>query len=559
MEIAPRGNMEIGTLLSTRSARVIALARTILAIFLTLSSVSSVAGESVREIIFGYLGYSVAVLLLLQLRMFAIRVLTLPLLFQAIDLGVAVALLYSTSGGADTPFFTPMIFLIAAATVQWGSRGTVIMTAIVLMTYLPTGIVAVMQPNPDNLPLLRFILRNGNVVVIAILLWAFGRHVERLLTELSRLSYPAVDSASEEPPVAAAIAHALKVFDARRGALLWTEGDEPQLWLDDERGRRRAFETAVAIDDLVAWRAEESVFLCDRGGRTLYRRDDRMVAGPRSPLAPALWTMLDFDRALAMRISVEGFDGWLFVLDHEEPASENLQVGATIAAQASVLMERWRLQELRRAAVAGEERVRLARDLHDGVLQFLAGSSLQIGALEREETLSEAGRGRLATLRAALTDEQRELRGLVGALRPTRGPGVVIADELTALADRLGRHWGIEVAAAVDPADLRAPGSLMFDLTRLMREGVANAVRHGAAQRVDAIVTRRDGAIELGISDDGKGFGEPGRWSDDELARDSYGPRSLRERARALGGGLDLETSPGNTRVRITIPRKEAA
>ncbi|CAM3050779.1 hypothetical protein SPAN111604_01260 [Sphingomonas antarctica] len=555
----PGAAMEMGSLLSTRSARVIALARVMLAIFLMLTTVSGMAGASVRNLVIGYLAYALIILALLYLRAFAIRVLTLPIVFQAIDLAVAVALLYSTSGGADTPFFTPMIFLIVSAAVQWGSRGTVIMTGIVLLAYLPTGIAAAALPDPQRLPLLRFTLRNGNVLVVATLLWAFGRHVERLLTELSRLSYPAVDSASDDPPVAVAISHALRVFGAERGAFLWGEGDEPQLWLETETGERHEFGSGMAIDDLVRWQAEEAVFLCDRSGRTLYRREDRMVTGPRSPLDPSLWSALNFDRALVMRVLVEDFVGWLFVLDHEEPASEDLQVGATIAAQASVLMERWRAQELRRGAVAGEERVRLARDLHDGVLQFLAGSALQIGALEREETLSETGRGRLATLRAALTDEQRELRGLVGALRPTRGPGVVIADELTALADRLGRHWGIEVAASVDPVDLRAPGSLMFDLTRLMREGVANAVRHGAARRVDAVVKRLHGAIELRIADDGKGFSETGRWTDEQLSRDRFGPRSLRERARALGGSLDLETSPGDTRVRIIIPRKEAA
>ena len=550
--------MEVGSLLSTRSARVIAVARVMLALFLALSSMSGVAGEPVRALILGYLAYSAIVLLLLQRRAFAIRALTLSLLFQAIDLAMGIALLYSTSG-ADSPFFSPMMFLIIAATVQWGSRGTVIMTSIVLAAYLPTGFAAAAQSDAGGLPLLRFIVRIGNVVVIATLLWAFGRHVERVLSELSRLSYPEVDSASEELPIATAISHALRVFGATRGALLWTEGDEPEICLEDETGKHHSLGTGLAITDLVAWHAEESVFLCDRWGRTLCRREDRVIAGPRSPLSVALLAQLDFDRALAMRVSVEDFDGWLFVLDHDEPASEDLQVGATIAAQTAVLIERWRAQELRRTAVAGEERVRLARDLHDGVLQFLAGSALQLSALEREESLSEAGRSRLATLRAALTDEQRELRGLVAAIRPTRGPGVVVEQELAALADRLGRHWGIDVEATVHPTDLRAPGSLMFDLTRLMREGVANAVRHGEARRVDAVVMELDDVIELGIADNGRGFDKVGRWSDDEMAHRGFGPRSLRERARALGGALDLESKPDGATVTIRIPRRQAA
>jgi signal transduction histidine kinase len=550
--------METGSLISTRSVRVIGFARLMLAGFLMIASLTNVVGEPVRALLLGYLAYAGTLCVLLTRRSFALRALTLPFVFQAIDYAVAITLLYSTNG-ADSPFFSPMTFMIIVATVQWGSRGTAIMAAIVLLTFLPAGLAAAAFSDPGKTTLLRFIMRNGNTLVTATLLWTFARHVERVLEELSRLTYPAVDVAGDEPPVAPAIAHAAKVFGAPRAALLWTDGDDTTLWLEDQDGSRKAIGKGKAIDQLVAWREEEPVFLCDSDGRTLRRRNDRMGAGPRFPLAPELVRELNFERALAMCVSVEDFSGWLFVLDHDEPASEDLQIGATIAAQATVLVERWRAQEMRRASVAGEERVRLARDLHDGVLQFLAGSALQLGALEREEKLSVTGVGRLATLRAALIDEQRELRGLLGALRPTRGPGVVILDELTQLADRLGRHWGINVEARVEPADLRAPGSLMFDLTRLMREGVANAVRHGAAKRVDAVVTRLDDAIELHISDDGKGFAEAGRWSDEELTSQSIGPRSLSERARALGGGLDLETQPGDTRVRIRIPRKEAA
>ena len=136
---------------------------------------------------------------------------------------------------------------------------------------------------------------------------------------------------------------------------------------------------------------------------------------------------------------------------------------------------------------------------------------------------------------------------------------MVVAEELTALADRLGRHWGIQVEALVDPVDLRAPGSLMFDLTRLMREGVANAVRHGAAQRVDALVIDVSDGIELRIADDGRGFSEVGHWSDEELTGSGFGPRSLRERARALGGALQLKSRPDGSTVTIRIPRRRAA
>ena len=198
----------------------------------------------------------------------------------------------------------------------------------------------------------------------------------------------------------------------------------------------------------------------------------------------------------------------------------------------------------------------MARDLHDGVLQFLAGASLQLDAIGRESDLT-ASRSRLAVLRAALADEQRELRVFIAALNPVRAHcGRIdrsLSTELSELAERLARHWEVEVTSFADPVSLTLPTHLLFDVTRFIREGVANAVRHGVASKVRIVARASKSELRVEIGDNGRGFGFVGSCDHDEIAS-IRGPRSLHERARALGGTIQLASSSAGACITLAIP-----
>jgi signal transduction histidine kinase len=259
--------------------------------------------------------------------------------------------------------------------------------------------------------------------------------------------------------------------------------------------------------------------------------------------------------------STRNLRGWVLIFDHDEPANEDLAVGAMVSAQVSVAAERWDSETTRRANLAAEDRIRLARDLHDGVLQFLAGARLHLDSLSETTDLPEDAKTRIATLREAIGDEQRELRGFIATLRPSRaGPaaaGPPLKPELAELCARLSRYWSIDVSADIRPEDTVVPQRVGYDLGRIVREAVANAVRHGGARKVQVSATLEGERLCLRIDDDGRGFAVDGQAEAEPLDQAST-PWSLRERVRALEGTLKLQSSSRGASVLIDVPLKAA-
>lgn len=559
--------MNGGQLFSVRSARVVALGRAAMAVFLVASFLLSPSAEpgatyAVSLLMAGNLAWSLLVLGAVRSQTLVYRLGRVTAMLPAVDLLIYTAVLYLT-GDAESPFFSPFVMLILAATIQWGSRGAVVMGLLTLAVFAPAGwqvfLVERSQPSMQV-----FVLRTGYVGVLSVMLVAFGRHVERVVEELARLSDPlAEESHDAEPPIRECLRHALWVFGAERGMFLWEEADEPYASLAILSGSR--FDTrrlAPPGDDWVAPEAAESVFLYHRrSGSTVIRRGRSTVAGPAAPIALALMVEEPFERALVIPAASRGLSGWVLVFDHDEPANEDLAVGAMVSAQVSVALERWESQRTRRDAAAAEDRVRLARDLHDGVLQFLAGAGLQLDGLSKLD-LPPDGAARLATLRQAVADEQRELRGFISTLRPARGklilPQLALGVELTQLAERLSRYWTIEVVAEVTPPDLHVSNRVGYDLTRIVRESVANAVRHGGARRVQVSASADGDRLAIRIDDDGRGFAFEGEVAAEQLDRSGEAPRSLHERVRALNGRLELRSSARGASVMIDVPLKAA-
>lgn len=553
-----------GHLFSVRSGRVVAMGRAVLAVFLLVSyllggGIGSPTLRTVVVLLLINLAWSLAVLAMSRSRVLVYRLTRLAVVLTAADFAVFTLLLYMTSG-ADSPFFSPFIILILGATIQWGSQGAMITGLLTLGVFAPAGWQVMFGHDRDGPAAQAFVLRLGYTAVVSLMLMAFGRHVERVVEELSRLSDPLAEGeADAAPPIRDCLRHALWVFGAERGMFLWEEREEPDASLtilDHDRFETRHLPPMG--DDWIAPEAADSVFLFHPGSETtLLRNGRRTVIGPASPIAGALMAEVSFERALVIPAFTPGLSGWVFIFDHEEPANEDLAVGAMVSAQVSVALERWETQRTLRAAAAAEDRVHLARDLHDGVLQFLAGAGLQLDGLSRMDLPPEA-EARIATLRQAIGEERRELRGFISTLRPTRTehapPQQPLGVELQDLAERLSRYWTIEVSSAVSPPDLAVPGRVNYELGRIVRESVANAVRHGGAGRVTVLAEAEDGGLSIRIQDDGTGFAFDGALSAEQIEREGGAPRSLQERVRALRGRLALESSAAGAAVIIDVP-----
>lgn len=557
--------MNGGYLFSVRSARVVALGRAILAVFMLFSFLLGPHQKdaAVDVLIAGNLAWSLALLAATQSRRLVYALMRVAVPIAGIDLLIYTVLLYATSG-ADSPYFSPFIVLTLAATIQWGSRGAMALGLLTLVAFLPAGWQVGFGVDRDAQAAQSFILRIGYTGIITVLLAAFGGHIERVVQELSRLSDPFAEEPSDgAPPVRECLRHAMNVFRAERGMLLWEEDDEPYATLitfADERFHDHRLPPGG--EDWIQPDVADSVFLFDpQSQTTLARRGRRTARGPAQPLASELATALPFDRALVIPAGTRGLNAWVLVLDHREPAAEDLEVGAMVSAQVSVALERWESQRARRESLAAEDRIRLARDLHDGVLQFLAGAGLQLDGLAGDGRLADDVRSRIQQMRQSFSDEALELRNFITTLRPARGvagPRQALADELGQLAERLSRHWTIEVRADVAPAGLRISQEVGYDLSRIVREAVANAVRHGAAAKVTVTARGADERLSLVIEDNGRGFAFQGEVGATEPDAAGVTPRTLTERVRALGGRLELKSSPKGASVIIDVPLAKA-
>jgi signal transduction histidine kinase len=194
-----------------------------------------------------------------------------------------------------------------------------------------------------------------------------------------------------------------------------------------------------------------------------------------------------------------------------------------------------------RAAVL-ETRRQVARDIHDGVAQELALiSSLTHGL----ETTSRGAQDK-AEIMESVQRALDETRGAITALRrPLEEP---VGRSLTATAQELAERLGAHVEIHVDDA-LAVPPAWEEALPRIVREAVANAVRHGGAATVSVRLTEAD-RIRLRVQDDGEGF-DPSSLG----LGGGYGLIGIRERTESLGGDLTIDSRPGHgTCVEVRLP-----
>ncbi len=214
------------------------------------------------------------------------------------------------------------------------------------------------------------------------------------------------------------------------------------------------------------------------------------------------------------------------------------------------------ITERRRAAeamrgVREAERTRIARDLHDGVLQDLSYTAAAMGVmmLEVEGTEME---GRLQAAIDAVRRAARDLRGVVYDLR-LEGEADRPFPELVRSLVEEGRLMdpGCDIRLEVGDGFPAEPlGGAGVELSRVLREALTNARRHSDAKSVTVTLGTEGGDLVAEVSDDGRGFGRE--------AEVGGGTRSMRERAAAVGGGLRIESEPGEgttVRLRGPLPR----
>ncbi len=256
---------------------------------------------------------------------------------------------------------------------------------------------------------------------------------------------------------------------------------------------------------------------------------------------------------------VEHLEGRAFFRGGIKLTTELTALLHLVAREIGNSLDQLSLHDRLRQIAVREDRIRVARDLHDGVLQALTGIRLQLQALADDETASQAATDRLVALERAIAIEQRELRMFIDGLKPGKRnidvPRGSFAEQMEDLRQRLGAEWKTLLAIRVQPPDLTLPRRTAEAVMLMVSEAIVNALKHSLATRVSVEVdsSGRDG-LRVTVADDGRGFAFRGHRDHEELVATGAGPVSLRERVISLGGRLSIDSSSSGSTVEIALP-----
>jgi signal transduction histidine kinase len=231
-----------------------------------------------------------------------------------------------------------------------------------------------------------------------------------------------------------------------------------------------------------------------------------------------------------------------------------------VAREIGASLEQVSVTDQLREIAASEQRLRVARDLHDGVLQSLTGVRFELQALASDVAAAsaETQRDRLLGLERALAIEQRELRMFIDSLkpRPQTAGETALLESLDALRERVALEWKVPLTIRVGPRVAAIPDKIERAVPPMVHEAVVNALKHGDPSRiwVDVDVDHAHDTLRIVVGDDGHGFPFHGKYDHTTLAEARIGPASLRDRAASLGGALTIESEGSGSRVEIELP-----
>ena len=209
----------------------------------------------------------------------------------------------------------------------------------------------------------------------------------------------------------------------------------------------------------------------------------------------------------------------------------------------------------RAAAAVAEERLRIAREMHDVISHSVSVMTLHVSGVRRllrPDQVEE--RAALEAVERTGRESLAEMHRMLGVLRSAedgeRGPAPGL-DRVPELLDA-ARRAGLGAELTIHGARRTLPPGIELAAYRIVQEAVTNVLRHAAAHRVDCTVTYRDGSLELHVRDDGRGSAGP--------AAGGQGLVGMRERAALYGGSVEAGFQPsGGFAVHAVLPVPEAA
>ncbi|HEX2627866.1 MAG TPA: histidine kinase [Chitinophagaceae bacterium] len=203
-----------------------------------------------------------------------------------------------------------------------------------------------------------------------------------------------------------------------------------------------------------------------------------------------------------------------------------------------------------------EERMHIAREMHDELGQFLTGLKMDIAWLNKKlapDPANGANREKLGEMTKLVDEAVVFVRRLAAELRPSILDDLGLVAALEWHSREFNRRFNIDVDFIAENPELKTSEAIATGLFRMYQESLTNVARHAEAQHVTAILKLINNEIHLSVTDDGKGFDTNGK-------RKTLGLLGMKERAMMIGGQLEITSEPGKgTTVYITVPLEKKA
>jgi signal transduction histidine kinase len=559
MTVYPSSRMQAERTIAT--GRVALAAASLFAVWLDPAEAAHFA-QTTYELLFIYLAYALVLAVGTWRWGGGTR---LPIVTHVVDIVVFSIIQYFT--GPSSPFFMYFMFSMFCGAIRWGPRGTLTTGGVVIVTYALMTLTMSQTFGGAQNELNRVVIRTMYLVVTAGMLVYLGRYEARLRSGIERLAqWPMPAGKSTERALSESLEHACGILSARRALIAWEAAEEPgvQIASWSASGLTLARQSSDDVLPLLPSDLQNKTILSpgsiDAEANILVNEpNDRLAERTGFPLNPAVLDLLHGEGLASATFQADTVNGRVFFTGLGTPTAEIVPLTEVVSRAVGWSIEQIQLTARLQAIGASEERIRLARDLHDGLLQSLTGVRLELRALQQAvEDQDESAAGRLHALERALALEQRELRYFIHGLKPTSAPvrqnhEGELAARLDELGQRIALEWKTPVSIRVAPGARTNSTEVAQAVPLMVHEAVVNAMKHARPTRVAVNVDVTDGHLRIVVRDDGCGFEFKGRQDHEALNQSTEVPRSLFDRVTALGGQMSIHSSPEGSQVEMLL------
>jgi signal transduction histidine kinase len=497
------------------------------------------------------------------------------------------------SNGPVTPFFLYFIFAVLAAAFRWGMREA-LLTMVVAIVAMAGEAFAVNHATVEHawgnhalgnhvwfaVPAgpgrgVLITMRIVYLIIFGLLIGQLTESEKRRRAEASsifQISSKARVDAGLKSTLQAVMQEMLKLFQGRElllltreagagGAHLWrvatieNGGEINFSWrsLDNAQARPYLFELP-AQGEGTAWLGGNPLNAITIG------RDGKRLRGSGCCLSQEFVSRHSFDKLLTSSVLfAPDLSCRIFLFEPRaggRPRTQLRFLRDLTNRVAPAIYNVYLLRRLRSRAAAAE-RSRIARDLHDGVVQSLHALAFRLYALRTGTRMDERERTQeLLDLQELIQKEAAGLRSMIQHLQPVELDPAQLVDFLSGMIERYRYDTGIAAKFVCDVGKMSMPPATSREVVGIVQEALANILKHSGAENVLVHLAAQEGTWILTIEDDGRGFEFSGRLTQLELERIRRGPLIIKQRARAIGAELTVESRPGQgARLEIRLPQ----